>query len=64
MPVIRFILIALAVYLIVRSFRRHESNATQNNNQKSKGDKIKFGGKKVSKSIGEYVDYEEVDKRD
>ena len=63
MPIIRFILIALAVYLIVRSFLRHEINAAQNNNQKFKEEKIKFGEKKISKSVGEYIDYEEMDKK-
>jgi len=38
---------------------RHGANAAQNDNQNA--DTIKFGGKKISKSIGEYVDYEEVD---
>ena len=59
MLITRFILITLAVYLLVRSFMRHGANAAQNDNQNA--DTIKFGGKKISKSIGEYVDYEEVD---
>ena len=57
MPIIRYILIAILVFLIIRLFVRHEKD----NNQKNTGDKIKFNGKKISKSIGEYVDYEEVD---
>ena len=62
MPIVRYILIGIAVYLIVRSFTRHITNAAQNNNQKE--NTIKFGGKRISKSIGEYVDYEDVDKKD
>ena len=64
MPVIRFILITFIVYLLVRSFMRHSINDAQNNNHENGGDKIKFETKKISKSIGEYIDYEEVDKED
>ena len=60
MSIIRYILIGILVFIIIRLFVRHNADATQNNNQKNTGDKIKFGGKKISKSIGEYVDYEEV----
>ena len=61
MPVLRIILIGIIVYLIVRSFEQHSQD---NNPPANRVDKIKFGGKKISKSIGEYVDYEEVDKKD
>ena len=59
MPIIRYILIGILVFLIIRLFVRHEKD----NNKKNTGDKIKFNGKKISKNIGEYVDYEEVDKK-
>jgi len=59
MPIIRYILIGILVFLIIRLFVRHEKD----NNQKNTEDKIKFNGKKISKSIGEYVDYEEVDEK-
>jgi len=59
MPILRIILIVIAVFLLARSFMQHETD----NNQNNTGDKVKFGGKKISKSIGEYVDYEEVDKK-
>lgn len=58
---IRFILISIIIYLIFRSFARFfeekdiEAHDRENNHQtraKSKG---------VSKEIGEYTDYEEVD---
>ena len=59
MLILRIILIGLAVFLLVRSFMQHAAaNSAQNN--KPKDDTIKFSGKKVSKSIGEYVDYEEI----
>jgi hypothetical protein len=62
MILIRYLLIGLIVYLIVRSFTRYgggggspaDLNATDKNE--------KPGGKKISKEIGEYVDYEEVKK--
>lgn len=58
---IRFVLISIIIYLIIRSFNRYfeemnnharESGQKQENTSKSKG---------VSKEIGEYTDYEEVD---
>jgi len=58
MPIIRYILIGILVFLIVRLF---VWNGTDKN-RKNADDKIKFSGKKISKNIGEYVDYEEVDK--
>jgi len=62
MPIIKYILIGLVVYLIIRSFIRREINSAQNDNRKK--DTIKFGEKKISKSIGEYIDYEDVDKKE
>lgn len=58
---IRFVLITIIIYLLVRSFVRyfeekntsvHKHEHDQEKNSKSKG---------VSKEVGEYVDYEEVD---
>jgi large-conductance mechanosensitive channel len=58
---IRFILVGIIIYLLVRSFVRffaeqeietRESEQDNRNEAKTKG---------VSKEIGEYVDYEEVD---
>ena len=60
MLILRIILIGLIVFLLARSFMRQGANAAQNN--KPKDDTIKFSGKKVSKNIGEYVDFEEVKK--
>ena len=62
MLIIRYILIGLIVYLVVRSFARNNFGPA-NNNHENKGEKIKFEGNKVSKKIGEYVDYEEVDEK-
>jgi large-conductance mechanosensitive channel len=58
---IRFALITIIIYLLVRSFVRffeekdasyHKDEHEREKNSKSKG---------VSKEVGEYVDYEEVD---
>jgi hypothetical protein len=62
MILIRIILISIAVYLVVRSLVKHgESGASSMPNQDS-GKSSKEISKKVSKEIGEFVDYEEVKK--
>lgn len=62
MILIRIALIGLIVYLLVRSFIRYsgqEASSTQ-----SPGPvKNNPTDKKVSKKIGEYVDYEEIDRK-
>jgi hypothetical protein len=63
MILIRYILIGLIVYLIVRAFTRygdgHGPTATQSGPDKN-GKPVT---KKVSKEIGEYIDYEEIRKK-
>lgn len=57
---IRFFLISLIVYLLVRSFSRYFNDEEQpRQNQGPAQNNIK-NGKKISKEVGEYVDYEEV----
>jgi large-conductance mechanosensitive channel len=59
MILIRFFLISLIVYLIVRSFMRFGKDSESEKQQEhNNGNDIK----KVSKSIGEYVDFEEIKK--
>jgi hypothetical protein len=62
MILIRYILLGVIGYLIVRSFINF--NETKNSSShKSKIDKQDKGStKKVSKKIGEYIDYEETRK--
>jgi hypothetical protein len=57
----RFILISLIIYLLVRSFVRyfHEESESREVPEDKKHPDIK----KISKDTGEYVDYEEIDKR-
>ncbi|HAM08891.1 MAG: hypothetical protein A2X05_13965 [Bacteroidetes bacterium GWE2_41_25] len=59
MILIRIFLITLIVYLIIRSFMRfgRENEPGKQKEQYDPGDT-----KKVSKSIGEYVDFEEIKK--
>lgn len=67
MILIRFILIFLIVYLLLRGFIRslslHDSSADRKNDQRFR-DTPEKQNKKISRSIGEYVDYEETKKKD
>jgi hypothetical protein len=56
---IRVLLICLIAYLIVRSFANYWKEEKLSEPKPEKKD---HENKKVSKKIGEYVDYEEVDK--
>jgi hypothetical protein len=62
MYILRIILISLIVYLIVRAFIIAGSSGKTVENKPDE-DKMSANPKKgVPKSIGEYIDYEEVDK--
>ena len=60
MLLIRYFLIGLIIYLIIRSFIRYGMEDDQSV-RPDQGNQTKRN-KKVSKEIGEYIDYEEVDK--
>jgi hypothetical protein len=60
MILIRYLLIGLIVYLIVRSLVRFGGGPDRKQDGNKSNDKQ--AGKKVSKEIGEYIDYEEVKK--
>ena len=62
MILIRFILISLIIYLLARSFVRYweEDKPSKRMPEPDKGSKINSKG--ISKEVGEYIDYEEVDK--
>lgn len=63
MILIRFILVSLIVYLIIRSLMRL-GKAEDPTIRRSEPDKSgKVADKKISKKIGEYIDYEEVAKK-
>ncbi len=56
---IRIILIGIIIYLLVRSFVRYFAEVEASARKPEQDQKNKTKG--VSKEIGEYVDYEEVD---
>jgi hypothetical protein len=64
MVLIRFLLIALIVYMIIRSFMKfgEESDSERKNIKPEKNGKSET--KKISKSVGEYVDFEEINKKE
>jgi len=63
MILVRFALICLIIYLIIRSFFRYvEENGSSTPGSEPEEEK-KSVKKGVPKSIGEYIDYEEVDKK-
>jgi hypothetical protein len=62
MILIRFILIGLIVYLIVRSFLRYGDGNGPASGVNGPDKNGKQGNKKISKEIGEYIDYEEIKK--
>lgn len=68
MILVRFILIFLIFYLLLRGFIKSLSADNNSSGEKRKNQKFRYTPekpeKKVSKSIGEYVDYEEVKKKD
>lgn len=60
MILVRTLLIGLIVYLIIRSFIKHgQENEPERPLDKSEG-KRNPETRKISKSVGEYVDYEEL----
>lgn len=62
MILIRFALVSLIIYLIIRSLIRFWEKEEPAIRRPEPDKKSKVSSKGVSKKIGEYVDYEEVDK--
>jgi hypothetical protein len=62
MILIRYLLICIIGYLIVRSFVNFSAQKKFSEGKRGKVKKDNDTGKKVSKRIGEYVDYEEIKK--
>lgn len=62
MILLRFILVSIIVYLIIRSFVRFlEGEPPRSDNNSGNGRKPEDKSKKgVPKELGEYVDYEEI----
>jgi hypothetical protein len=62
MILIRFLLIGLIGYLITRSFIRFGKEEKSSTKMTEPGKKNEAPVKKVSKKIGDYIDYEELKK--
>jgi hypothetical protein len=62
MILIRYILISIVVYLLIRSFVRFSDSNEPSVKPDGQDKKNKPVNKRVSKEVGEYVDYEELKK--
>ncbi len=62
MILLRYFLIGLIVYLIVRAFLRYSDKDKSPEQRDGSGTADKNVTKRISKEIGEYVDYEEIKK--
>ena len=62
MILFRFILIGLVIYLVVRLLIGYVDKKESFSGKQDIGKNNNANNKKVSKEIGEYVDYEDVDK--
>jgi hypothetical protein len=63
MILIRFALVSLIVYLIVRSFLKLGEEKVPSKRRSEPEKENKISSKRVSKKIGEYVDYEDITKQ-
>jgi len=63
MVLIRYLLICIIGYLIIRVFVKFGEEDKSSGGKQGRIKKEKSRQKKVSKSIGEYVDYEEIKKK-
>jgi hypothetical protein len=62
MILIRYLLICIIGYLIVRSFVKYGKEEKSSDGRRKTINKDKSPQKKISKAVGEYVDYEEIKK--
>jgi hypothetical protein len=62
MILIRYILISIIGYLIIRAFINFGKEGSSSSHINKAERKDKAPPKKVSKEIGEYIDYEEINK--
>jgi large-conductance mechanosensitive channel len=58
---IRFVLITIIIYLLVRSFVRYFEDKDTSDHEHENGREKNSKSKGVSKEVGEYTDYEDVD---
>ena len=62
MILIRYFLICIIGYLLIRSFVRFGQENKSSVDKQKAVNKDKVPQKKVSKEVGEYIDYEEIKK--
>jgi hypothetical protein len=62
MILIRYLLICVIGYLVVRAFMNFSHEEKVSGDIHDRGKKDKVPQKKVAKEIGEYIDYEEIKK--
>jgi hypothetical protein len=62
MILIRYLLICIIGYLVVRAFVSFSHGKKVSVDKNDEGRKDNVSPKKVSKKIGEYIDYEEIKK--
>jgi len=62
MILIRYLLMFIIGYLIIRSFINFGKEDKSSSDINRPGKKNNMASKKVSKEIGEYIDYEEIKK--
>ncbi len=60
---IRIILVTMIIYLLVKSFIRYFSSQEDEARKGENQFKSHNRAKGVSKEVGEYIDYEEIDKK-
>jgi len=60
---IRIILISLIIYLLIRSFARFGQEADEEAQHNSTHEQRKVKERKISSETGEYIDFEEVEKK-
>jgi hypothetical protein len=61
MFLLRISLVFLIIYLIIRSFTKYREEMDEMYRNKGQNSKNVTNDKKISKEVGEYIDYEEVD---
>jgi large-conductance mechanosensitive channel len=61
MILLRIILVCLIIFLIIRSFSRYREERDVINQNRKPDDNSVRNNKKISKEVGEYIDYEEAD---
>jgi len=59
---IRYILLFIIGYLVVRAFLKYGEDQKLSSDKRDSQKNDKIPSKKVSKEIGEYIDYEEIRK--